>query len=329
MTPRELDPRLIRLIEEGERFAVLTHLNADGDGMGSSIALYAFLLQRGKQVRMIQNDPVPEAYGFLKLTDKVELFQPGEMGEFVEGADGVFVLDNGSMSRLGRLEPHVRSCRGVKVCIDHHETGDDGWDLEVVDEKASATGEVLYGAFLTLGAELTPEMAEALYVSLVTDSGHFRFSKTRPETHRMAAALLEHGVRPERVYEHLYERQAEAELRLMGAGLARMRLAADGRIVWTQLDLELQRHLAALHLDTGPVVNALLALEGAGMAILLRELPDGEVKVSLRSRGEVTVHELAGRHGGGGHQHAAGLVMEGPLEDAARRLLQEAAESLG
>jgi len=324
----DLDPRLVRLLDAGERFAVLTHMNADGDGMGSSIALYSFLRQRGKQVRMIQNDPVPAAYRFLKLAQQVELFQPGEMVEFVENADGVFVLDNGSMARLGKLEAPVRASRATKVCIDHHETGDDAWDLLLVDAQSSATGEVLFGMLQSLGAVIDHDMAEALYVSLVTDSGHFRFSKTRPVTHEMAAALLELGVRPEKVYEQLYERQSEAELRLMGAGLARLQLACDRRLVWTSLDLELQRHLGALNLDTGGVVNALLALEGAQMALLLRELPDGQVKVSLRSRREVTVHELAQRHGGGGHQNAAGLVMDGPLDEAARRLVKEACATL-
>jgi len=276
---------------------------------------------------MIQNDPVSATYRFLKLAQEVELFQPGEMAEFVENADGVFVLDNGSMARLGGLEPHVRASGATKVCIDHHETGDDAWDLLLVDSSASATGEVLFGLFQSLGAALDQDIAEALYVSLVTDSGHFRFSKTSPATHRMAAALLENGVRPEKIYEQLYERQSEAEIRLMGAGMARLQLACERRLVWTSLDLELQRHLGALHLDTGGVVNALLALDGARMALLLRELPDGQVKVSLRSRGEVTVHELAQRHGGGGHQHAAGLVMDGPLEEAARRLVQEAGET--
>ncbi len=328
MTAMELDPRLVKLLDDGQRFAVLTHMNADGDGIGSSIALHSLLRERGKQVRMIQNDPVPATYRFLKLVQQIELFQPGEMAEFVESADGVFVLDNGSMARLGKLEPHVRASSATKVCIDHHETGDDAWDLLLVDAQSSATAEVVYGLFESLGATMDHDVAEALYVSLVTDSGHFRFSKTRPTSHRMAAALLEHGVRPEKIHELLYERQSEAELRLMGAGLARLQLACDRRLVWTSLDLELQRHLGALHLDTGAVVNALLALEGARMALLLRELPDGQVKVSLRSRGDVTVHELAQRHGGGGHQNAAGLVMDGPLDEAARRLVKEAGATL-
>ena len=326
MTGSPLDPRLARLLDEGERFVILTHINADGDGLGSSIALYAFLQARGKTARMIQNEPVMAQYRFLELADRVEVFEP-EMADFVEKADGILVLDNGSMSRLGRIEPHVRASSALKVCLDHHETGDDCWDVLVLDEKASATGEVVYALFEAAGGTvLTDAMAEALYVSVITDSGHFRFSKTRPATHRMVAELLEHGVRPEKVYEKVYENQSEADLRLMGAGLARLQLAVDGRLVWTVLDLELQKHLGALQVDTGGMVNKLLSLEAARVAILLRELPDRQIKVSLRSRGSITIHGLAQRHGGGGHEHAAGLVMDGPPEEAARRLVQEATE---
>ncbi len=327
MTKKTLDPKLARLLDEGERFVILTHVNADGDGIGSSIGLYGFLQARGKNVRMIQNEPVMEQYRFLELADRIEVFEAGEMSEFIESADGIFVLDNGSMARLGRIEPSVRASSALKVCLDHHETSDDGWDVLVLDEKASATGEVVYWLFEAAGgAELTGAMAEALYVALITDSGHFRFSKTRPATHRMTAELLEHGVRPEKVYETVYHRQSEADLRLTGAALARLQLAMDDQLVWTVLDLELQKHLGALQVDTSGVINILLSLEAARVAMLLRELPDGKVKVSLRSRGTITIHGLAQRHGGGGHEHAAGLVMDGPPEEAARRLVEEARE---
>jgi phosphoesterase RecJ-like protein len=316
-----LEPRLVRLIEDGSRFAVLTHINADGDGLGSSMGLWAFLRSRGKQARMINTDPVPANYRFLKLSAHVELFGSPDDGAFVEGADGVFVLDNGSLSRLGSLEPHVRNARGVKVCIDHHETRDDAWDLAVIDTEASASGEIVHRILEGMGAELTLEIAEALYVSLITDTGHFRFSKTRPLTHRLAALLLERGVSPERIYQEVYERHAEGYLRLMGFALATM--GRDGGVAWTVLDRPLLTRLGAADEDTGTIVNALLSLEGVRMAILLKELAEGEVKVSLRSKGKVDVTRIAVRHGGGGHRNAAGIVLPGPIDAAARLLVDE------
>jgi len=311
-----LEPRLVRLLEEGTSFAVLTHVNADGDGLGSSMALWAFLRSRGKQARMINTDPVPANYRFLKLTAHVEQFGAAQDGAFVEGADGVFVLDNGSLARLGSLEPHVRRARGVKVCIDHHETRDDAWDLAVIDSEASASGEIVHRILEQMGAELTLEIAEALYVSLITDTGHFRFSKTRPPTHRLAALLLERGVSPDRIYQEVYERHAEGYVRLMGYALATM--GRDGAIAWTVLDRALLTRLGAAEEDTGAIVNALLSLEGVRMAILLKELAEGEVKVSLRSKGGVDVTRLAVPHGGGGHRNAAGIAAPGPIAAATR-----------
>jgi phosphoesterase RecJ-like protein len=316
-----LEPRLVRLLEDGTSFAVLTHVNADGDGLGSSLALWAFLRARGKQARMINTDPVPANYRFLKLAAHVELFGSAQDGAFVEGADGVFVLDNGSLSRLGALEPHVRRARGVKVCIDHHETRDDVWDLAIIDPEASASGEIVHRILEWMRADITIEIAEALYVSLITDTGHFRFSKTRPPTHRLAALLLERGVAPERIYQEVYERHAEGYLRLMGYALVTM--GRDGAVAWTVLDRALLTRLGAADEDTGGIVNALLSLEGVRMAILLKELAGGEVKVSLRSKGPVDVTRIAVPHGGGGHRNAAGIVLPGPIDAAAHLLLAE------
>jgi len=316
-----LDPRLVRLIEDGSTFALLTHVNPDGDGLGSSMGLWGCLRARGKTARMISTDPVPANYRFLAFARHVEVFGGEADGAFVEGADGVFVLDNGSLARLGVLEPHLRRARGLKVCIDHHETRDDAWDLEVIDSEASASGEIVHAILERMGAEISPEIAEALYVSLITDTGHFRFSKTRPRTHRLAALLLERGVSPDRIYQEVYERHAEGYLRLMGYALATM--GRDRGVAWTVLDHALLHRLGAADEDTGGIVNALLSLEGVRMAVLLKELPDGQVKVSLRSKGSVDVTRLAVAHGGGGHRNAAGILLSGPIDAAARMLLAE------
>lgn len=322
-----LDPRLAPLVEGGERFALLTHVNADGDGLGSSIALYAFLRGLGKRSRVIVTEPVPDNYRFLALAGSIELYQPGESDRFVEEADAVFVLDNGSMARLGPLEAPTRRSRGVKVCIDHHETIDPGWDIAIVDEKASASGEIVYEILQALGGQITAEIAEALYVSIITDTGHFRFSKTRPLSHRIAAHLLEHGLKPDRIYQEIYERNSEGYVRLLGQGLSAMQRAREGALVWTSLDLKSQQDLDALDLDTGGIVNTLLAMVGVRVAMLFREMPNNRVKVSLRSKG-VDVHQLAVHHGGGGHRNAAGILLEGSLPEVAGRLLDDASALL-
>lgn len=320
----EFDGRVLRLLQEGERFSLHTHVNPDGDGLGSQMALGAFLRSRGKRVRMINQDPVPPSYRFLALASDVETYRAGEATEFIESADGVIVLDNGSLARLGSLEEPIRGSRGRTICVDHHETRDDGWDLLVVDADASASGEIVHELIRTLGGEITPPIAEALYVSIITDTGHFRFSKTRPLSHRIAAGLLQAGVRPEQVFEQVYETNAEGYIRLMGHALEEMTLAAGGVLAWIALDRSVQERFRAMDEDTGGIVNTLLSMKGVQVALLLRELMDGQVKVSLRSKGRFDVHGLARRHGGGGHRHASGILLQGPLEAVTRRLVDEA-----
>jgi len=321
----QIDDRLVRLLREGDRFALLTHVNADGDGLGSQMALYGFLQSRGKQARMINDDPVPENYRFMQLADRIEVHDPASgTGAFIRDADGVFVLDNGSVERLGSLAEPFRAARGRTVCIDHHETRDDGWDLELIDPEASASGEIVHELIIALGGTLDAGMAEAVYVSIVTDTGHFRFSKTRPLTHRIAAGLLEKGVRPDRVFDHVYENHSEGFVRLMGEALRGMTLDAGGALAWVAMDRTLLARLGIGDTDTGPIVNLMLSIAGVRAALLFKELEDGSVKVSLRSKGAVDVHALARRHGGGGHRNASGIQMAGPLAEAVGTLLPEA-----
>jgi phosphoesterase RecJ-like protein len=322
---RENQERLSRLLHEGERFALLTHVNADGDGLGSQMALYGFLRARGKQARMINHDPVPANYRFLQLAAQIEVHAPGAgTGRFIEEADAVFVLDNGSVERLGSLAEPFRASPGQKVCIDHHETRDDCWDLELIDPGASASGEIVHEIIDVLGGEIDAGMAEAIYVSIVTDTGHFRFSKTRPLTHRIAARMLEKGVRPDGIYDSIYENHAEGFVRLMGEALRAMTLDAGGALAWVAMDREMLDRLEVGDTDTGPIVNLMLSVAGVRAAFLFKELEDGGVKVSLRSKGAVDVHALARRHGGGGHRNASGIQLDGPLEGAVTMLLQDA-----
>ena len=324
-----IDERVIRLLEGGERFALLTHVNADGDGLGSQMALCGFLRSRGKQARMINNEPVSANYRFLALAPSVEVHPNGDSGKFVEDADGILVLDNGSLERLGSLVPHVQASRATKVCIDHHETRDDCWDLEVIDRDASASGEIVHEIIRVMNGDLSREMAEAIYVSLITDTGHFRFSKTRPLSHRIAASLLEKGIRPDEIFQKIYENQPEGFIRLMGHALLGVQRAVGGALAWTVLDREVQEKFGVASEDTGPIINTMLSIKGVRAALLFKELEDGKVKVSLRSKDEVDVHGLALRHGGGGHLHAAGILLPGPLQRVAELLVGEARALVG
>ncbi|MFQ5701779.1 MAG: bifunctional oligoribonuclease/PAP phosphatase NrnA [Acidobacteriota bacterium] len=306
-------------LAEKKSIVLATHVNADGDGLGSEIGLYFFLKDRGHDVVMINNDPVPRKYAFLRGSDAVKVYDPDVDARRLRQAGLFFVLDNSSPERLGRLLPDLKASHAYKICIDHHAESDPFWDLNCVDASASASGQLVYQAIRALEGTVSPEIAEALYVSFVTDTGHFRFPKTTPAVHRIVADLLELGsIDPYQVYRAVFEGAQPGLNRLIGYALSDTHYEYGGKFAWAQLTQDQLRRCDGFDEDTGDLVNMLLSVEGVEAAAVFKELPDGATKVSLRSRGDVDVNILASRFGGGGHKNAAGILMARPLAEGVR-----------
>jgi len=320
--------RIRREIALARRILLTTHQNPDGDGIGSEIALAAYLRSAGKPPLILNPDPLPERYRFLDPGGEVGTFdEKGGTGP-VKSCDLIFMLDNSSPNRLGKMEGAIRGSEAVRICIDHHDTTDGFWTVNLIDESACATGEIIYDLVCALGGVLDLPSAVALYTALVTDTGHFRFSKTSSRSHRIVADLLRMGVDPARVYQAVYEQHSEGFVRLLGQALAGCRLEPGGALAWIALTQRQIVDCRAEEADTSEMVNHLFTIRGVRLGLLFKELPDGKVKVSLRSKGEIDVNRVAGRYGGGGHQNASGAVLDGPLEEAARRVVADAKKIL-
>ena len=314
---------------EGRGVVLATHVNADGDGLGSEIGLYYFLKSRGHQVAMINNDPVPKKYTFLKGTDQILVYDEGRPRELIRDASIFIVLDNSSPARLGRLLAPVQASGAFKICIDHHADVEPFWDLNCVDSEASASGQLVYQAIRAMGGAIGPEMAEALYVSFVTDTGHFRFSKSTAEVHRIIANLMDTGaISPPKIYRALFEGVSPALNRMVGWALSNSRYEYGGRFAWAALTRKQLDECDGHEEDTSDQVNMLLAVEGVVAAALFKELPEGRTKVSLRSLGSVDVNRLASRFGGGGHTNASGILMTGDYEEGVRKVVEGMKEVL-
>jgi len=315
--------RVKDLIEARARFVLATHMNADGDGLGAQLALCHFLRGRGKHVWIINTDPPPHNYGFLVPEGLVERYDPQAHDALLREAQVIILLDNSSAHRLGRLREPIEKSPAVKVCIDHHPHPDTIWDVMAIDETASATGEMVYGLLKEMDGDIPREAAEPIYVSIVTDTGNFRFSNTKPRILRIAAELVEKGVDVPKVYEQIYERNSSAFVRLLGAALSGLRLERDGRLGYLVVTGEMMRRCGAEGEDTSEMVNNVLSIDGARVALLFKELEGGQTKVSLRSKGNIDVNRVATRFGGGGHRNASGIVLTAPLEEAMEKVLAE------
>jgi len=311
------------------RVALTTHVNADGDGAGSEVALWHLLTARGVRAVIANPTPFPERYAFL-LQGYEYADKSGEAVKHLRRADAVLVLDISDVGRLGQLGQVLQETAVPVGCLDHHVS--DGAlppGPRLVDAQACATGELVYDLARAVGWGLTPEAARALYVAILTDTGGFRFSNTTSRALQVAAHLLAHGLDPEEIYREVYATQPEGRVRLLAEVLETLVVEHDIGLAWVTVPASaLERHGVDAEELEG-VVEFARSIKGTRLALLFRSLANGRIKVSLRSVGDVDVARLAAQFGGGGHRKAAGASLTGPLAEAQARVLAAARDLLG
>src|SRR4051794_9372070 len=300
-------------LRDNEKFLVVTHENPDGDALGSLLATTLALRQLGKDVEMLLTGdaPFPREYNFMEL-DGVLRELPDDVGERV-----LVAVDCAKADRIGPDETPLERSRLV-VDIDHHHDNSRFGDVNLIVANASSTGEVLRDVFAELGVELTPEIAEPLYVALVTDTGRFQYSNTTAKSLRLAAELVEAGADVHRIFRRVYETVQFAKLKLLARALERAQIYDGGRLVVSYLLRSDFTDIGAAEAYSEGIIDYLRAVEGADMAALIREPPrsDGPThRVSLRaSNDELDVSAIARKSGGGGHRQAAGFSSDDSIE---------------
>lgn len=316
-------------IVPGRRVCLTTHVNPDGDGLGSEAGLAHLLRDRGVDVAITNPTATPPRFAFL-FDDLPGVDRTAEAIKELRRADLIVVLDISDLDRLGMLGETVRT-RGVPTaCIDHHVSGGvlpEG--PRYLDAGAAATAELVFEVAVANGWAMTQEAARGLYVGILTDTGGFRFSNTRPRTLRVAAELLEAGVDPEEIYLEVYARAPEGRPRLLAEALQTLVVEPEYGLAWVTVPPgAVERHGVSTD-DLDGVVEFPRSIEGIRMALLFREMSQGRVKVSLRSVGNVDVAEFANRFGGGGHTKAAGIALPGSLSEVQAEVLGAARAYLG
>jgi phosphoesterase RecJ-like protein len=305
-----------------ERFLLTAHEGPDGDALGSLLGMHHLLTQMGKDSVMFlaaKEFPLPIEYRFLPL-EEVFHEAPADMAD-----RAAIFLDCGN---IDRMPVDFLSADGVfTINIDHHHDNTLFGDVNLVEIDASCTAEIVYEIAILLGAEITPEMAAALYVGLVTDTGKFMYENTNARTHRIAADLIEAGVQVDETYRRLYEHVPIEKLRLLSRALEGIQHHCDGRLVLAYIATTDYEASGAGEEMTEGIIDHLRSVEGARVAALIRDLGDrgrAARKVSLRSSdGEVDVSAIARVHGGGGHKRAAGFSTDLELEPLVSFLCDE------
>jgi phosphoesterase RecJ-like protein len=308
-------------IQGHERFAILTHIGPEGDALGSQLAMKLILDEQGKRSLVISRDAVPASLMFLPGAREVQ--RPSALhGEEI---DLWCILDCGNLSRIGEeiaaLLP--RQCKVLN--IDHHRDNPRFGQLNLVKEAASTTM-LLYELARFLGVRPSKELAICLYTGIVADTDAFRNANVTPEVMRTAAELLSHDVDAREIAINLYERRSPQELRLWSHVLGTARV--KNGVIWSGISRQTFRETGTNVNDTERMVEELRAVDGIEVAVLFKELERNEIKVSLRAKGRAVVNGVARLFGGGGHEKAAGCLVEGPLAEVQDRVLAEVHRSL-
>ena len=313
-------------LRRAEKLLLTTHENPDGDALGSLLGMNLILEALDKDVVMFMDKkefPLPYEYQRMPL-ERVARELPADLDERV-----VVFLDCGNIDRMP--VDFLHESHRHMLNIDHHHDNTRFGDVNLVVGDASCTGEILFDLAKDLGVEITPELAEALYIALVTDTGKFMFENTTPKAHEMAAELLAAGVQPQEAHRKLYEGLPFARLQLLAHALNAVQRHDGGQLTLTHITREDFAESNAVESDSEGIVDHLRQVEGTVVAALVRELleVDGRRKVSLRATDKrVDVSVIARGFGGGGHRQAAGFTTDVALEELVGRLRREIAEQL-
>jgi phosphoesterase RecJ-like protein len=324
---RESIERLAQELRAGRSVAISTHINADGDGCGSETALSRLLGQMGIRSKVVNPTPWPEMYKFLLGDDVRDESERG--AKALKEADVLVVLDISDVKRLGVLAEAVRRLAIPKLVIDHHLPSDDPPSkLMLTDTTACATGELIYDFATCTGLTITPDIARALYIALLTDTGGFRFSNTSARCLSIAGQLIASGVEPEEMYGRLYASMPVGRLHLLRDALATLEVDPEYGISWISVAAGAAEQYGLRSEDLEGIAEHPRSIGGTRLAIFFRDLGHDKVKVSFRSTGDVDVNKFAKLFGGGGHARASGALIEGDMEVVRKKVVAAAREFL-
>ena len=311
--------QVVELIENKQDFAITTHIRPDGDGVGSSLGLCWLLRSLNKSAEVIAADTIPVAYRTLPGAEEIR-----QVGEIDREYDAVFVIECSDVDRPG--------IKGLSdqftVNIDHHATSEHFGSINWIDSTASAVGEMIYNLCKAIGGRVTREIAECLYLALVTDTGSFHFSNTTDRTLKVASELVRVGVKPADISEAVYNSYPWSRIELMRRVLETVKRDESGRIAWMRQTLAMKDDSKAVDGDNNGFVNIPLAAREVLAVVYTREVGPNQFRVSLRSKGDINVAKVAEKFGGGGHKNAAGCCIEGNWDEREQELVKAVSEAV-
>lgn len=310
--------KIKNLLQHAECILLTTHINPDGDGLGAEAALYYGLRKLNKKVAIWNYSALPPEYHFLNQDNIYSTTKPSTLEQF----DLIVIVDAGGFGRLGPLGLELQALNIPMICIDHHPNGGEEAVAKVIDEEVAATVCLIHELLLELNNQIIDaQIGEALFVGLLTDTGSFRFNNTSPAAFRLAAQLMEYGVKPSKIYGYVYENYSPQRMRLLGWVLQHINFEFDDRLAWFKITQEQIQAAGASPEDVDGFTEFVRSVRGVEIAVMFLEVRAKRTRLNFRSRGQLNVNGVARYFGGGGHPHAAGVVLDLTLEEAIEKVL--------
>lgn len=315
--------KIHKIVSESRRFLITTHARADGDAIGSALAINFYLKKLGKKSHVVCDYGAIPEYRFLPGAPSV-----GESAaDLGDGYDVIFVTDCASRDRLERLADKIPSDAYI-INIDHHISNTRFGDLNWIDPKFAATGELVYLLIKSSKVKIDKSIALNLYVSIYTDTGSFSFSNTSSMTHDIASDLISKGVLPAFVNKMLYRQKTMGQLKLLSRIIESIAVTKSGKVAWAVLSDKMANECGFYPYETQEFVNVIKSIKSVKVAILFRELSDqpGKVKISFRTDHPIDGSKLAGIWGGGGHMRASGALLSGNMKTITEEVVKKSIE---
>ena len=306
---------LNNLIQKSKTIVLSTHVNPDGDGLGSQIALYYYIKSIDRECRIINTSKLPTLYNFLDPDNIVEQYSHDIHNDYFKDVDIVIALDIGDYRRMNEIKDEIVKNNIYSVSIDHHPEDEDFFELSLVDVSAPATGYLVWKYLMFNNyKELPINVANALYCALITDTGSFKYNSTNPDCHIMAAHLLESGVKPYDIYDVVYERRELSQVTLLAFVINNLKFYFDGEFAGYIIRLSDLEKCNASHKDVEGFTDFVRSIKGVQVSFMILE-QKYDIRINFRSRGKYIINDIAQKFGGGGHKLAAGATIRNKTID--------------
>ena len=314
---------IVEAIKKSKKINISFHVSADGDSIGSALALMHGLRKLGKTVNIVCKETVPEVFNYLLGVEEINK----STGVLDYGVDCVIVLDCGNIDRINFDTSDLKNRDYILINIDHHLSNDNYGDLNYVDPSYSAVGEIIYLLLKELGVNIDKEIGKALYTSIMTDCGSFRFSNTTRLTHNIAGDLISKDIEFPAIHSLIYENKNYSLVKLSGEVINNMFLCCEDKVCVMEVTKKMLEEFSVDSSDASGLVDIGTTIKGIEVVIYIKENSEG-YKISLRSNNNLDVRKLAEEYGGGGHSKAAGFTYKGNLEKLKTELIYKIGASL-